>query len=115
MRTSLVRVMSSRLEWAFVAQMKGQMVAVDQAANIGIQFQGETKRPSRPAIIIWSDTDEAHAGRCGRQSRRCWRRSTCAPTCQNGRPPRGDCPALCEPIRDSLLGGAAYRVESRRA
>ena len=43
--------------------MKGQMVAVDQAANIGIQFQGETKRPSRPAIIIWSDTDEAHAGR----------------------------------------------------
>ena len=32
--------------------MKGQMVAVDQAANIGIQFQGE--RPSGPAFIIWS-------------------------------------------------------------
>jgi hypothetical protein len=34
--------------------MKGQMVSVDQAANIGIQFQGETKRPSGPAFIIWS-------------------------------------------------------------
>ncbi len=32
--------------------MKDQMVAVDQAANIGIQFQG--KRPSGPAFIIWS-------------------------------------------------------------
>ena len=32
--------------------MKDQMVAVDQAANIGIQFQGE--RPSGPAFIIWS-------------------------------------------------------------
>jgi hypothetical protein len=28
------------------------MVAVEQAANIGIQFQG--KRPSGPAFIIWS-------------------------------------------------------------
>jgi hypothetical protein len=37
---------------ADVAQMKGQMVSVDQAA--GIQFQGETKRPSGPAFIIWS-------------------------------------------------------------
>jgi hypothetical protein len=37
---------------ADVAQMKGQMVAVDQTANIGIQFQGE--RPSGPAFIIWS-------------------------------------------------------------
>ncbi len=27
-------------------------MAVDQAANIGIQFQG--KRPSGPAFIIWS-------------------------------------------------------------
>jgi hypothetical protein len=34
--------------------MKGQKVAVDQAANIGIQFQGETKRPSGPAFIVWS-------------------------------------------------------------
>jgi hypothetical protein len=32
--------------------MKDQIVAVDQAANIGIQFQG--KRPSGPAFIIWS-------------------------------------------------------------
>jgi hypothetical protein len=32
--------------------MKDQTVAVDQAANIGIQFQG--KRPSGPAFIIWS-------------------------------------------------------------
>jgi hypothetical protein len=29
---------------AEVAQMKGQMVAVDQAANIGIQFQGERRQ-----------------------------------------------------------------------
>ena len=28
------------------------MVAVEQAANIGIQFQG--KRPSGPAFVIWS-------------------------------------------------------------
>ena len=40
---------------AEVAQMKDQMVAVDQAANIGIQFQG--KRPSGPAFIIWSIDD----------------------------------------------------------
>jgi hypothetical protein len=32
--------------------MKDQIVAVDQAANIGIQFQG--KRPSGPAFIFWS-------------------------------------------------------------
>jgi hypothetical protein len=37
---------------AEVAQMKDQMVAVDQAANIGIQFQGS--RPSGPAFIIYS-------------------------------------------------------------
>ena len=54
-------VMSSRLEWAFVAQMKGQMVAVDQAANIGV-----TPVRTRFHYLV-----EAHAGRCGRQSRRC--------------------------------------------
>jgi hypothetical protein len=32
------------------AGVAGQMVAVDQAANIGIQFQG--KRPSGPAFIL---------------------------------------------------------------
>jgi hypothetical protein len=41
------------------------MVAVDQAANIGIQFQG--KRQSGPRFHHLVDTDEAHAGRYDRR------------------------------------------------